>query len=90
MAEANEEESKCPLGFEGPNPHGNVRNKDETTKQSLSDTTSTTPTPHKKAGDRCPWPFIFFHDPATGMRDYQTWIVIGLILCWCWSKIQQK
>jgi heme oxygenase len=39
--------------------------------------------------ERCPWPFVFFHDPATGMQDYQTWIVIGLLLCSCWSFIQK-
>jgi len=32
------------------------------------------------ASKRCPWPFVFLHDPAQGMRDYQTWIVIGLLL----------
>mmetsp|Transcript_26180 Transcript_26180/g.39637 ORF Transcript_26180/g.39637 Transcript_26180/m.39637 type:complete len:456 (+) Transcript_26180:112-1479(+) len=35
---------------------------------------------------RCPWPFVFFHDPATGLKDYQTWIVIGLMLSWFWSS----
>ena len=35
---------------------------------------------------RCPWPFIFAHDPATGMRDVQTWIVLGLLLMWIWSR----
>eukprot|EP00535_Pseudo-nitzschia_heimii_P010614 CAMPEP_0197176360 /NCGR_PEP_ID=MMETSP1423-20130617/2319_1 /TAXON_ID=476441 /ORGANISM="Pseudo-nitzschia heimii, Strain UNC1101" /LENGTH=538 /DNA_ID=CAMNT_0042625733 /DNA_START=154 /DNA_END=1767 /DNA_ORIENTATION=+ len=28
----------------------------------------------------CPWPFILLHDPKTGMRQWQTWAVIGLIL----------
>ena len=37
---------------------------------------------------RCPWPFVFFHDPLQGMQDYQTWIVVGLLLCWIWSYIQ--
>jgi charged multivesicular body protein 5 len=36
---------------------------------------------------RCPWPFVFFHDPAMGMRDWQTWFVIGLVLCWVWSRV---
>jgi hypothetical protein len=25
------------------------------------------------------------HDPATGMRDFKTWAVLGLVLCWIWS-----
>jgi len=37
---------------------------------------------------RCPWPFIFAHDPAQGMRDWQTWLVLGLVLSWIWSKMQ--
>ena len=34
----------------------------------------------KQAGmmDRCPWPFIFFHDPKQGMKDSPTWVVV----CW--------
>ena len=28
--------------------------------------------------DRCPWPFIFFHDPKQGMTDSPTWVVV----CW--------
>lgn len=31
-------------------------------------------------GDRCPWPFIFFHDLKTAVRDYQTWIVALYVL----------
>jgi heme oxygenase len=42
-----------------------------------------------KGGGRCPWPFVFFHDPLQGMQDYQTWIVVGLILCWVWSYLQR-
>ena len=37
---------------------------------------------------RCPWPFIFFHEPAQGMKDWQTWIVIGLLLCYFWSLVE--
>lgn len=40
-------------------------------------------TPQKVDGDsRCPWPFIYFHDPATGLRDWQTWLVAGLATAW--------
>ena len=36
---------------------------------------------------RCPWPFVFFHDPLTGMKDWQTWFMIGIALCWCYSQL---
>mmetsp|Transcript_8451 Transcript_8451/g.17928 ORF Transcript_8451/g.17928 Transcript_8451/m.17928 type:complete len:461 (+) Transcript_8451:355-1737(+) len=38
-------------------------------------------------GRRCPWPFVFLHDPTTGMRDWQTWLVIGVTVCSCWSHV---
>ena len=41
----------------------------------------------KTSGGRCPWPFVFFHDPVMGMRDWQAWFVVGLALCWCWSRL---
>lgn len=37
---------------------------------------------------RCPWPFIFMHDPAQGIQDWQTWLVTGLVLCWVWQRMQ--
>jgi heme oxygenase len=42
----------------------------------------------KTAADkkRCPWPFILMHDPVDGLRDWQTWAVVGLLLCWMWSR----
>jgi hypothetical protein len=39
---------------------------------------------------RCPWPFIFFHDPATGMKDYQTWVVIAIVSCYAWRFLEKK
>ena len=42
---------------------------------------------YQEGGERCPWPFIFFHNPSVGMRDWQTWFVFGLLLCWCWSYL---
>jgi len=49
-------------------------------------------TPSKSNGvkERCPWPFVFFHDPQTGMKDYQTWIVLGLLLCYIWSFLEKR
>ena len=41
---------------------------------------STGDAPLKQSGmmDRCPWPFIFFHDPKQGLKDSPTWVMI----CW--------
>lgn len=39
---------------------------------------------------RCPWPFVFAHDPVQGLQDWQTWIVMGLILAWVWNVSQAK
>ena len=35
---------------------------------------------------RCPWPFILLHDPSTGMRCWQTWLVLGLFVSWAYSE----
>lgn len=32
--------------------------------------------------NRCPWPFIFFHDIKTGMKDSPTWVVITWFVLW--------
>ena len=42
----------------------------------------------KTEGKRCPWPFVFMHDPAQGMKDYQTWIVIGLFFCYLFKFVK--
>eukprot|EP00549_Striatella_unipunctata_P008299 CAMPEP_0118714024 /NCGR_PEP_ID=MMETSP0800-20121206/25907_1 /TAXON_ID=210618 ORGANISM="Striatella unipunctata, Strain CCMP2910" /NCGR_SAMPLE_ID=MMETSP0800 /ASSEMBLY_ACC=CAM_ASM_000638 /LENGTH=443 /DNA_ID=CAMNT_0006619671 /DNA_START=54 /DNA_END=1386 /DNA_ORIENTATION=- len=47
-------------------------------KKKAAAATITTTT--KQQQERCPWPFVFFHDPMTGMKDYQTWVVIALFL----------
>lgn len=36
----------------------------------------------EKSGGRCPWPFIFAHDPSQGMRDWQTWLFVAFIVAW--------
>jgi hypothetical protein len=68
-----EAEAKCPFGFKdfGPNPHAGTL-----VKERKNDPAS-----------RCPWPFVFFHDPLTGMKDWQTWFMIGIALCWCYSQL---
>ena len=73
-----ESNAACPFGFTGPNPHGGKSkvNKSEKKKSSKSE-----------HGDRCPWPFVFFHDPMTGIRDWQTFAVLGVVSCWAYSKI---
>ena len=35
-----------------------------------------------KQGSRCPWPFIFAHDPWQGLKDWQTWLVVALLITW--------
>jgi len=81
------EEEKCPFGFKsGPNPHKkNVKTKKDIPPSTPSLSLSLKQE-HAEKGGRCPWPFVFFHDPVMGMKDWQTWFVIGLILCWCWSS----
>jgi len=81
------EEEKCPFGFKsGPNPHKNTKSKAK--KDTLIPSPSSSlKQEHAEKGGRCPWPFVFFHDPVMGMKDWQTWFVIGLLLCWCWSSL---
>jgi len=43
-------------------------------------------TAEKEKVGRCPWPFVFFHDPITGMKDYQTWIVLAIVCSWMWNR----
>jgi hypothetical protein len=35
----------------------------------------------------CPWPFILLHNPATGMKKWQTWLVIGLVLAVVYQNV---
>jgi hypothetical protein len=59
-----------------------VRSKDPNNDTSNKYTNhGTTMSPH-----RCPWPFILLHDPRAALRDWQTWAVLGLILCFAWSR----
>jgi hypothetical protein len=37
--------------------------------------------------NRCPWPFIFFHDIKQGFKDSPTWMVVTWIVLW---KISRK
>uniref|UniRef100_A0A7S4M8H8 Uncharacterized protein n=2 Tax=Odontella aurita TaxID=265563 RepID=A0A7S4M8H8_9STRA len=38
----------------------------------------------KPAGmmNRCPWPFIFFHDLQQGFKDSPTWVVVVWVALW--------
>lgn len=40
--------------------------------------------------NRCPWPFIFFHDVKQGFKDSPTWIVLTWLALWRLSKIVLK
>merc|ERR1712194_871100 len=79
---ANEEE-QCPFGFKGgPSPHGHSHSSASTEGQDCQALSGS-------EGGRCPWPFVFLHDPATGMRDWQTWCIAGLVVCWSYAGIVQ-
>eukprot|EP00978_Attheya_sp_CCMP212_P035517 scaffold154963_cov37-Attheya_sp.AAC.2 len=93
--------TECPFGFKGGsgviNPHDVASSKSRpkkpmvavTEKPVVTTATTTTDMKQKEEG-RCPWPFVFFHDPVQGMQDFQTWVVIGLILCWAWNMYASK
>lgn len=38
---------------------------------------------------RCPWPFIFFHDPKQGLKDTPTWITLLYVVMWRCVKAYQ-
>jgi len=92
--------AECPFGFKsgsGVNPHDVASSKKSPKKPMVAVTekpvvtTATATTEMKKKDEgRCPWPFVFFHDPVQGMQDFQTWVVIGLILCWIWNMYTSK
>jgi len=72
--------NKCPF----------IPNKNNNSKTSTSTQMEKCPVQKQqqhKAGERCPWPFVFFHDPHQGMKDWQTWVIMGLLMCWIWSNI---
>jgi len=83
--------TKCPFAMlGGPNPHGNSEqnsnsatpsNNGNKSRSIEKNVTTTSDDDDDEENGRCPWPFIFFHDPKTGMQDYQTWIMIGLLMC---------
>jgi len=37
--------------------------------------------------NRCPWPFIFFHDIKQGFKDSPTWMVVTWVTLWRLTKI---
>jgi hypothetical protein len=41
---------------------------------------------HKSHAKSCPWPFVFLHDPKAGMRQWQTWMTIGLLLMYTYQQ----
>ena len=83
--------SQCPFAYlGGPNPHASAESPaQKKMAPTPAEATEAVLKSHEKgAGGRCPWPFVFFHDPTQGMKDWQTWLVIGLALSWAWSKLQ--
>lgn len=97
-----EGQAKCPFAMlGGSNPHKELvkQEKDDGTldKTAKEQEINSVMGPSKnltkqgqKGQERCPWPFVFFHDPRTGMKDYQTWIVIGLFLCYVWNVVEKR
>jgi heme oxygenase len=75
-------EDKCPFGFTGPNPH---KKKDEA---AAAEKAKAKEQPAVAAGARCPWPFVVFHDPKTFIKDWQTWVVIGLGASYIYNKLR--
>jgi Heme oxygenase len=39
---------------------------------------------------RCPWPFIFLHDPVAALRDWQTWALLGVLLSMAWRFLDSS
>ncbi|CAB9525621.1 Heme oxygenase 1 [Seminavis robusta] len=35
-----------------------------------------------KKGARCPWPFVVAHDPWQFAKDWQTWLLVALMVTW--------
>lgn len=66
--------NKCPFAnLGGPNPHPAPKTKTKNDEETA----------------RCPWPIVFLHDPVTGMKDYQTWVLVGILLSFAWSMLLQ-
>lgn len=88
MASNDEDQAaKCPFAkIGGPNPHA-IAEEEKKGESSMKEEKKEV---NNSKVERCPWPFVFFHDAKTGIRDWQTWAVIGLVLCWAWSKVQKK
>lgn len=42
----------------------------------------------KKKQGVCPWPFILLHDPRSGMKQWQTWLVIGIVATYAYQTLR--
>ena len=54
----------------------------KTVKQSGNDNNQPEEVTSSGPMDRCPWPFIFSHDPIQGIKDPPTWILITWFAMW--------
>lgn len=54
-------------------------------KQNENTGKDATPLQMRKQGV-CPWPFILLHDPSAGMKQWQTWLTIGLFLAFAYQR----
>eukprot|EP00557_Chaetoceros_sp_GSL56_P001701 CAMPEP_0176502500 /NCGR_PEP_ID=MMETSP0200_2-20121128/14788_1 /TAXON_ID=947934 /ORGANISM="Chaetoceros sp., Strain GSL56" /LENGTH=670 /DNA_ID=CAMNT_0017901579 /DNA_START=155 /DNA_END=2164 /DNA_ORIENTATION=+ len=87
MEQRKEGQTKCPFAVLGAtNPHKVIATQEEDgdghsdqltgepkSKLSMYPSTKTATKQGRQVRERCPWPFVFFHDPHKGMKDYQTW-----------------
>jgi len=79
-------EPKCPFAIlGGPNPHAEHDHEDGAEPSATAKIDHELVGAVQESGGRCPWPFVFFHDPVMGMQDFQTWIVIAMISCCIWN-----
>jgi heme oxygenase len=58
-----------------------------TSRSSSINTTTTATQQHQDiSGKICPWPFILLHDPNAGIRKWQTWLFVGLLLTFIYQQ----
>ena len=72
------------LAYANPNLWKKRANEEETAECPFLVSKQAPTTPKSKG--RCPWPFILAHDPVQFICDWQTWVLLGLILCAAWSS----
>ena len=58
-----------------------------TSRSSSINATTTVSQQHQdSSGKICPWPFILLHDPNAGIRKWQTWLLVGLLITFIYQQ----